>query len=131
MCISMLFTDADKTEQQDGLPVAYKRKVIFLKRKFRDYPELEALKPEATEIFSQGKTLSKVRNDVIHGYVSHYDPAMPGGVTFTKLAVKLERHVEDAPTYSVEFLIGVGQKCLDLSSRMIKFNLSVEKAVEA
>jgi hypothetical protein len=131
MCISGLFTEADKTEDEDGLPVSFKRKIVFLKKKFRHRPELSHLKDESTEIFSEAKILAKIRNDIIHGWVSHYDPKPPGEVTFTKLAVRLEQHYEEAPTYSVDFLIGIGHRCLNLATRMAEFNNGIIQVLEA
>lgn len=129
-CVVLFFEEADKTENQDGVPISYKRKIIFLKKKFKEKPYLQPFRDEAAEIFGQAKELNKVRNDIIHGWVSHFDPEQQI-VHFTKLAVRLEQHYDDTKIYTLPVLIGVGQKCLDLATRFIEFAQRVAKAVEA
>jgi hypothetical protein len=84
--IAIIYQKAGGKHVTHKIPVAFKRRVKFLRLCFNRVDALKPYADEGRDILRKAAKLTFIRNAVIHGAVSNYEPATQQ-YTFTKLDV--------------------------------------------
>ncbi len=84
--VAIIYQSAGGKHVDHQIPVAFKRRVKFLRRCFNNVDALKPYADEGRDILGNAANLAYIRNAVIHGTVSNYEPATQQ-YTFTKLDV--------------------------------------------
>ncbi len=97
--IAIIYQSAGGKHVDQKIPVAFKRRVRFLRLCFNSVDALEPYADEGRNILQKAANLTFIRNAVIHGAVSDYEPETEQ-YTFTKLDVVNNDTIHQANTVS-------------------------------
>lgn len=111
VCVVTIFNSAGGRHHADKneIPVALKRKLKFLRLCLKKIDILEPYREHGLAVFDATGKLAKRRNDIIHGFISDYNPATKQ-YTFTGLGSEGDKPlVTGQPKYSVTDIIQIGR----------------------
>jgi hypothetical protein len=72
--ISVLYRDFNGNTLEPLLPLEFKKRSQFLRRCFNELPALGAIRDNAISTLNRLNEIAAFRDDVVHGYISAYDP---------------------------------------------------------
>ena len=117
----MCFSKLGGRHHSDEIPVSLKRKLKFLRLCLRTIAALEPYRTDGLALFAITGQLAKSRNDLIHGFISDFDPKT-GLFTFTNTgSEKAVALIKGQPKYSISDIRNIGSDCMTHSVALANF----------
>jgi hypothetical protein len=113
-----------------GPPFLLAAKLSFLRAKFADLAELQPFATEALGLLGEIEKMATVRDVLVHGAASTYNPSTQQ-IKFTRLGIdKAEKkHQERIDYLSIPDILDAGGKILNVNSRTLNFTQRLIDAI--
>jgi hypothetical protein len=129
--IAIVYQSGGGKTIEKELPSGLTRRTKFLGKCLKKLPKLADTKREGLEIIRTITKESDIRNHVVHGYFSHWNPEK-NLATFTMLSTKRDKqmHHELVYHYTVQELLDSGGRILAVATRMAHFSRDILKLID-
>lgn len=110
--VALVFQSTGGKHQEPKIPFEFKRRIKFLRRCVNRIDALKPFAPEMAAILTNAKILSKIRDSIVHGALSKFDPET-GRYEFVKLDILKNENIHEGNTLliTIENMREMAERC--------------------